>query len=169
MAITVGTDSYISLADAESYFETRLHAGNRNEATDTDKEKALKHATRMIDDLFAWPGELTDEDQVLDWPRSDVVDSEGRDIASDAIPVPIENGTCEQALYLLGAIDPTTEPDLIKQGFSKAKLGPMEVETDKTMIPDQIGPAVPIAIGELGSLKPGASAFGVFTGETIRQ
>lgn len=169
MAIIVGTDSYISLADAETYFGDRLHSTNWSDKTDSIKEIALKHATRMLDDLFNWTGELTDEDQVLDWPRTDVEDSEGRELDPDTIPVQIENATCEQALYLLGAIDPTSEPDLIKQGFSKAKLGPMEVETDKTMIPDMIGPSVPIAVGDIGSIKPGASAFGIFAGETIRQ
>jgi hypothetical protein len=168
MALVVGTNSYLDVTDADLYFDARLHSDNWTNAESADKEKALIHATRMIDDLFEWPGDIADDDQDLAWPRSGVYDSEGREIDETVIPDEIKEATCEQAIYLLGSIDPNQIPDLVKQGFKRAKLGPMEIETDRTMIPDMMGPAVKIKIGVLGTQKSSATISGSFQGSTIR-
>jgi hypothetical protein len=94
MALTVGTNSYISVADADVYFSERLHSANWTNAEDTDKEASLIQATRMLDNLFTWVGTITDPDQSLDWPRTGVYDENGRLIESDVIPVQIEQATC---------------------------------------------------------------------------
>jgi hypothetical protein len=169
MSLVVGTNSYIDVTNADLYFAERLHSVNWTGAETADKEKALIQATGMIDDLFDWPGTVTDEDQSLGWPRTGVYDCEGREVDPDTIPDAIEKATCEQAIYLLGAIDPNQTPDLIKQGFKKGKLGPMDVETDKSMVPDKIGSSVAYSVGCLGDMKPGATSSGSFSGETIRQ
>lgn len=47
--LTVGQDSYIDTAGADEYFAGRLYSDAWTNATESDKEKALKQATRIID------------------------------------------------------------------------------------------------------------------------
>lgn len=66
MSITVGTDSYISLEDANTY----LAAFGPADAVLTT-EAALKRATKVIDRLYRgqFIGSKTDQAQPLEWPR----------------------------------------------------------------------------------------------------
>lgn len=103
MTITVGTDSYLSVADADTYWS------NRNNdvwaAADTaDKEKALREATQYIDGAYDFIGtQITTN--VLAWPRYDVYIYEGNfagvSYNSDTIPPQIKNATAELALEAL--------------------------------------------------------------------
>jgi hypothetical protein len=67
MPITVGTDSYISLADANTYLAS---FGPADAVLTT--EEALKRATKVIDRLYRgqFIGSKTDDAQPLEWPRS---------------------------------------------------------------------------------------------------
>ena len=57
MSITVGTDSWISLADAETFFASHIGATPWDALLDNDKEKYLKTAYRWIyyDSAFSAP------------------------------------------------------------------------------------------------------------------
>ena len=107
MTLTVGTDTYISVTDADTYF------GNRHYATTwtgSDKEKALRMAARAID-RENFLGTIATITQVQAWPRAGVVDSEGRAIDPAAIPQAIKDGQCELALSYLND-DPTADDGL---------------------------------------------------------
>ncbi len=89
---------YLTIADAQTYMDTRLHVEAWEEASDTDKDKALIMATRIIDG-FNYLGDKSDEDQDNQFPR-------GGDIeVSEAI----EQACAEIALRLLEEIDPDME------------------------------------------------------------
>jgi len=113
MALTVGTDSYISVADADTYFAGRLNTEAWDGAVATTKEKALKQATREID-RQVFLGRKADSDQALEFPRCYVADPRGTGWTSQytfnvtlgmycdaAVPQVIKDATCEQALALL--------------------------------------------------------------------
>ena len=51
ITLTVGTNTYISAADAEIYFDTRLFADTWTAASADDKAKALIMATKALDRL----------------------------------------------------------------------------------------------------------------------
>lgn len=122
MTLVVGTNTYISLADANSYFAARLQSDAWEAASTHDREVALQQATRGIERLepAGWfgvpvntPGTAA---QPLQWPRYNVPNRRagGSEIREDylpidagtvydsaTIPTPLEEATCEEALELL--------------------------------------------------------------------
>ncbi len=124
MPLTVGTDSFVSIANADAYMATRLHASpwlnhaltqtqvdelfgvGQKTASDVNaenldtKERALKSSTQLLN-REPYSGAITSNTQALAWPRASIYDREGRALASNTIPADIENATAELALSLL--------------------------------------------------------------------
>lgn len=98
MALVVGTNSYINVADAEAYFAERLHVDPWDTADADTKAKALITATRAIDRLLL-VGCKADSEQALEFPRA-VMTGYGL-IADDAVPQVVLDAVCEEALELL--------------------------------------------------------------------
>ena len=170
MALIVGTNSYISVADADAYFATRLNSSAWINADTATKEAALIQATRTLDALYDWDGSLADDNQSLGWPRSDAYDCEGRTIDSDIIPECVANATCEEALHLLSG-DVLTTPSLLTQGFKKAKLGSMEIEvadSASTATPDKVSTMARDMLSCVGTQKSGAASGGGFNMPVMR-
>ena len=72
MALTVGTDAYVSLAACDAY-----HTALGNTAwtgLDAAKEVAIRKATLWVDNAYRgrWKGIRCDTTQPLAWPRWDV-------------------------------------------------------------------------------------------------
>ena len=95
MAVTITTiNSYVTLANAEIYFENRLYSDVWEDASENDKKRALITSTQAIERLnFA--GSKADTDQTLQFPRND----------DSAIPQTIKDAVCENALALLDDFD----------------------------------------------------------------
>ncbi|HPT70886.1 MAG TPA: hypothetical protein PLE74_01230 [Candidatus Cloacimonadota bacterium] len=89
---------YITVVDAQAYFSERLHTDAWDDASDTDKLKALIMATRAIDKLN-FIGDKADPDQELQFPRGD----------DENVPTAIKEATCELALRLLDDVDADME------------------------------------------------------------
>ena len=62
-------NSYVTLAEANSYFETVPDSSTWTNKTDDQKNRALISATREIDNLVFY-GDRCDEDQALKFPRT---------------------------------------------------------------------------------------------------
>jgi len=130
-SLTVGTDTYISIEDADAYMEGRLNSADWFNADNLDanlKVSALHMATKMID-RQRYIGRIASLTQPLAWPRightvidaqrgswqadafqqyasspligAGVVDQEGRILPSNAIPPAIAQATAELALFLM--------------------------------------------------------------------
>ncbi len=125
MAIIVGTDSYVSVADADTYWTDR---NNLDWATAdvADKEKALRDATVFIDGSYEgrWIGQHPGSSaQVLAWPRNNARDSEGRDVTG--IPQRVKDATSRLAIEALSAFLVSAEE---RDGrIQRAKVGPLDV------------------------------------------
>lgn len=121
MALTVedGTglstaNAYIDVAFADGYHQERCQdewAGNV-----TAKEAAIIKATEYLDRNYRFQGSLvkdreSDPEQALAWPRTGVVDDDGREIADDAVPTLVQRATAELALLALtlGTLEATQE------------------------------------------------------------
>ena len=106
--------TYITLANADTYFETqRLFADAWDDASDPQKTKALEMATNLMEQL-AWAGDKTDEDQELQFPRGGDTD----------IPTPIQNACAENAYSLLDGVDVEYEYENLRrvsQGFANVR------------------------------------------------
>ena len=69
MALIKGTNSFVNLTEADSYFEDRLDAAAWASAYDELKEQALVTASLTLDDM-KWKGQVVDRDQALAFPRA---------------------------------------------------------------------------------------------------
>lgn len=85
MTLTVGTDTYATLAEADAYAAARSWT-DWDALTDAAKEARLTEAAVYLDTSYAWKGSITSTAQVMSWPRTGVVDGEGRVLATDAYP-----------------------------------------------------------------------------------
>lgn len=103
MAATKGVNSYVSLLEANAYFDNKLDVAAWVDADDTQKEQALVTATRTLDAL-EWKGSVKLESQVLAFPRegSYFDPSRGTEVVfSDTLPQRLLDATCELAYHLL--------------------------------------------------------------------
>ncbi len=127
MALVVGTNSYISRADAVTYFTDLIHGADFLDATDDIKDQALISATAMLD-RQCWVGERTGgATQDLKWPRTGVSTPEGYPVDSATIPDFMEDATCELALSLIQ--DDSVQTDTsIGSNTKKLKAGSAEIE-----------------------------------------
>jgi hypothetical protein len=116
LALTVGTNTYVSLADATLYVE-RLY-GPRvdawNAALTATKNALLAQATLDID-AHVWRGFKTDDAQRLEFPR----DGEA---TTDSSYTLVEQATVEQALFLLSS-NAECRASLQAQGVSSFSVG----------------------------------------------
>lgn len=72
-----------------------------------------------------WAGTIASDTQSLSWPRIGMVDRYGRAIASDAIPTDLKLAQAELAGQL--HTDRSLDNDIIIQGITKIKAGPVEL------------------------------------------
>lgn len=129
MALTVGTDTYLSLADANTYWDENTGGTNWATASDAEKEKALRAATQYVDKHYSWLGNHPGNSQGLSWPRLNVVDKDGRTIGGNVIPDAVKNATAyiaEQVLADGGILPKRNRNSSIKS----VKAGSVEVEYD---------------------------------------
>lgn len=104
MAVIVGTDVYLSVADADAYWTARNEA--QWNGTADAKEAALIEATQYIDGAYNFIGNYNTAN-VLAWPRHNAFVEKGNfagiSYDSDTIPPQIENACAELALEALSA------------------------------------------------------------------
>lgn len=116
MALVKGTNSYVTVAEAEEYFADRLNATAWLTAEDSQKSQALVTATTMLDNLD-WAGAAVNPSQSLAFPRNaEYFDPRvGMMITSVSIvPERILHATFEQAYHLLNNDDLLDNTGLIK-------------------------------------------------------
>jgi len=138
MTIIVGTNSYISLTDANTYLADRY--GYAIWDAEINQEAALISSARLLDTQLKWLQSKTDIDQPMQWPRStfDAYDT-------DEIPQIVKDAQCELAFDL-------AEKGSIRAGFDasgdlkRIKADTVELEyrnkgvqkPDSSRIPDHI-------------------------------
>lgn len=125
-------NSYVTDAEADTYFDERLQASEWTGESDDDvKARALIQATNRLDEE-RYRGEKVSTGQALKWPRAYVYDEDGYEYATDSIPQIVKDATCELALSLLVANAASTDAaaNTGLEGFKRVKIGPIEVEKD---------------------------------------
>ena len=121
-----GSNSYITVEAAETYFLSRLHADAWDAADgDDDKASALIMATARLD-AEPYYGCRVTSTQSLVWPRYGATDRNGNLISSTTIPELLQDATCELALTIL------QDPDWLTgggdlSGFANLRLGSLDV------------------------------------------
>ena len=117
ITLTVGTNTYISLVDAETYLDTRLFADVWTAASADDKARAVIMATKKIDRLTLEGAKKTTT-QKLEFPRRYPHDTRYGSFMTDAtninqagegwyaesdVPQAVLDAVCEEALALLAS------------------------------------------------------------------
>lgn len=105
--------NYCTTVEAQAYFDTRLHTDAWDEASDTDRNKAIGQSTRIIDQLN-YVGCKTDDAQENQFPRGGDTD----------VPQAVKNACAEISLALLDGVDPELEAEnmrLLSQGYANVK------------------------------------------------
>lgn len=171
----INDKSYISLADAEIFFNTYLYNSPwcLEETTDDMKERALITASSMLNDSYQFSGvKSEDAEGELEWPRDDAVNKcEGTDVESGIIPVLVLDATCIEANYLISRNqNPYTPSESTSKGIKEAKLDTMVVKYDLESMreADETGivQASALKLDCLGAEKTVFSSF--INGHTIR-
>ncbi|MDD4390186.1 MAG: hypothetical protein PHW03_05220 [Eubacteriales bacterium] len=122
-------ESYISVADASTYFTNRGVTAWAAIATDALREAALRKATEYMTSIYRdrWQGvRTTPTVQALCWPRSEVV-VERVYIENDVVPEIIKRACAELALK-------ASAGDLLadlEQGVISETVGPISVTYDR--------------------------------------
>lgn len=124
--IDLAGNTYLTLVDADAYFDSRVNGGGWSGYTSDDKSRALITGAQSLDASRRWIGGLVREDQPLQWPRvairpmerrsrrlirtgfetltgatAGLYDGKNRFWASTVIPKPIKDAQCELAFALL--------------------------------------------------------------------
>lgn len=116
LTLTVGENTYLTRADATTYFEGRLHSTAWDNATDTERDQALVMATKAIDRLTL-RGTRKVTTQTLAFPRCYPADPRyaderlifngaqlrlsGHYYCEKDTPQAVLDAACEEALALL--------------------------------------------------------------------
>jgi len=133
-------DPYITVADADTYFENRYNVTIWDQADDDDKEKALKDMTLRIDRLN-FIGIKADEDQEKQFPR----------YGDTTVPLDIQYACAEGAFALLDGIDPERELELL--GMKSQGLASARSTFDRSFAPEHFLAGIPSAMA-WNYLKP---------------
>ncbi len=142
-------NTYCSEEDCDAYHEGRLYTDTWDDADDDNREKALRMATRLLDQWFEWDGIVATAEQALLWPRIGAIGASGHLLPSDEIPVAIREATAELARQLLDA-DRSADSDVETQGLKRIMAGSVELEFTGAASAKVIPDAVVGFVGRLG-------------------
>ena len=119
-------NSFVTLTEANTYFETVPDSSTWTNKTDDQKNRSLIAATRWIETLVFY-GDRCDESQALKFPRTNY-QVDGVELTCTLIPNNIKYAQYELARALAndtGAITGTTGTE---GNFSEVKIGDMQVK-----------------------------------------
>lgn len=127
---SASANSYVTLADANAYFETVPDSSTWTNKTDDQKNRALISATRWIDSLNYY-GDRCDEDQALKWPRNNY-DVDGVELECSLIPNDVKYATYELARALANDTGAITDSTGTTGLYDEVQLGDLRVKYSKT-------------------------------------
>ena len=157
----VAANSYLTVAEANAYFDARLPLPIAWVDQDADVQISLLiMATRQMDALLMgtkrlvtdgtshyyiigrkWTGLPTTATQRLSWPRQTMYDANGNVIGSMVIPEDLKAATAEFAGQL-GLGDRTLDNDVIVQGLTSIKAGSVSLGFKSSFTPQVLPDAV---------------------------
>lgn len=137
----VSANSYVTLDEADLYFEDRVYASDWVSFTDT--EQVLITSSQMLDWYINWKGTKTAQTQNLKWPRTGALRPDGTEVDDDVIPPEVKVATYELALSSLTE-DRTLEDPLA--GINYLKVASLAIKasgagvdsTTKKVIPEKV-------------------------------
>ncbi len=120
------SNSYVTLAEADSYFETTPDESTWVDKTDDQKNRSIISATRFLDD-FEYYGERCTTTQALKWPRKEYK-VDGVEIKCTFIPDEVKIATFELARALANNPNALVDTKGTDGTYEEVKLGDLEVK-----------------------------------------
>lgn len=141
-------NSYLTNAEADTYFEGHLYATDWTGASAATQDQALVMATRTLDAMYEWEQFPAATTQALQWPRSGVLDYLQLSIIADTvIPVKLKEATAELAKALI-VENSTANSQVETQGLTALTVGSISLAFKDTVfakvIPDVVRNLIPI-------------------------
>jgi hypothetical protein len=138
MALVVGTNSYVSVAEADSYFEHHLNRSSWISASLATKTNALITATRKLDD-YEWTGVAVSDMQHLAFPRTGEYYSKQLGTVvyfENETPKEIKVATYELALHLINNTDLLESTSSVRE----ISVGPITLKgiTNANVVPSSV-------------------------------
>ena len=149
-------NSYISQAEGDAYFEAHLYGDSWTNASTEDKDKAMAHATRLLDAHTNWrTGSKKTANQALQWPREGAY-KDGFEISPSVVPVEVKNATAELAMLM---ISNNLTADVDQNNLNSITLGKgaLEIEFNDSRPKRQIPFHVDALLQGLGSIQGGGN------------
>lgn len=179
---SASANSYITVAEANAYFESRLPLDPPWDATESIVIPRILTAARMLTSVFAgskrlvtpkngdpyyligfkWTGLPADAIQVMDWPRIGMYDRLGRELSSSIIPSELKQAQSELAGQL-SLNDRTLDNDILTQGIQEIGAGPVKIKFREDL-ESFTETALVLPAGVLSMLVPSW-----YTGETMEK
>lgn len=154
-------NSYATLAEAITYFDSHLYGTAWAAASQANREKALIMATRLLDAWFVWTGGASTSTQALGWPRTGMESRNGYAIGDTIIPQELKNAQAEFANGLIAANLSETN-DVAAQGITEIKAGPVAVKFKEAIarrvVPEVVSELIPPSWYE-GGVDEGTDLF----------
>ena len=144
------SNTYSTLAQAQTYHLAHSHGDDWEAAQDPARNRALAHATALIDQHFTFTGGVADTGQRLSWPRVGMVDRNQVTITRDELPRDLIDATAELARGLLQS-DRTADSAAETEGIEMLKAGPVELRFKGNVGPKPIPDAVWYLLEQWGS------------------
>jgi hypothetical protein len=167
---SVTANSYVTLAEANTYHLTNLGSSVWNEDADSDdKAKALIKATRLLDENVNWQGWPASNTQALALPRSGMVNRAGYPYQPWVLPQIVKDAVSEFAqLLLIDFLGGDTGDTDIPAGISSVKAGSVEVKFNSSAAPAQADNPLPKEIWAMISFLADSRVAGSFNIPLIR-
>lgn len=160
--IVAGANSYVSVAEADSYLAFSAQRASWAVLSTPDKEANLVQAVRALDVSVVWKGTPVETTQPRAWPRSGVV-LNGELYPDNQVPSQVKTAQMELAAMMMQG-DRTADPD--SAGISEMSIGKgaLSVTFDKTTTPTILGPVIPALLADFsnGTLGRGFRTASVF-------
>ena len=119
-------NSYVTLTEANDYFDTSPDSSTWTNKTDDQKNRALISATRWIDS-FVFYGDRCDDGQALKFPRNNY-QVDGVELACSTIPINIKYAQYELARALANDSEAMTGNGGTDGNIEEVKLGDIQVK-----------------------------------------
>ena len=120
------SNSYVTLSEANDYFDTSPDSSTWTNKTDDQKKRSLISAARWIDTLVFY-GDRCDDGQALKFPRNNY-QVDGVELACSKIPNNIKYAQYELARALANDTDAMTGNVGTNGNIAEAKLGDLAVK-----------------------------------------
>ena len=127
---SASANSYVTLTEANSYFETAPDSSTWTNKTDDQKNRSLIAATRWID-TFVFQGDRCDENQALKFPRTNY-QVDRVELSCSTIPNNIKYAQYELARALANETDAMTGNTGTDGNIEEVKLGDIQVKYNTT-------------------------------------